>query len=229
MKSGAYSIYLHYGQCKKKRISKNINHDYFKIIDTEDKAYLLGFILADGCIQKKYGVNTISFHNSIEDISAIELFKNKVAFGNKLCFRKNNGKKDTVSIKGSSSIIIEDLSKFNILPNKTYDFNFEFPFEKIPNNLLRHFIRGFFDGDGTFTQNRFEFITTSLKFANQIINIICLQLDVDYRIRERKTKNVIEYMFYFKSKKISEKSIYIKKLYDWLYKDSKYFFRKKKI
>ena len=30
----------------------NLNKDYFKNIDNEEKAYWLGFIAADGCIYK---------------------------------------------------------------------------------------------------------------------------------------------------------------------------------
>ena len=40
----------------------------------------------------------------------------------------------------------KDLENFNIIPRKTYDLEFEFPFEKIPNKYLWDFIRGFFDG-----------------------------------------------------------------------------------
>ena len=29
---------------------KEYNHSYFEIIDSEDKAYFLGFIYADGCL-----------------------------------------------------------------------------------------------------------------------------------------------------------------------------------
>ena len=30
----------------------NVNHSYFRVIDSEEKAYWLGFLFADGCIRK---------------------------------------------------------------------------------------------------------------------------------------------------------------------------------
>ena len=41
-----------------------------------------------------------------------------------------------------------DLAKYGIIPRKTgHEF---LPIDEIPDNLIRHFIRGFFDGDGTY-------------------------------------------------------------------------------
>ena len=44
----------------------NFNEDYFEKIDTEDKAYFLGFIVADGCISSKF--NRISIIQKETDI-----------------------------------------------------------------------------------------------------------------------------------------------------------------
>ena len=41
-----------------------------------------------------------------------------------------------------------DLENLNITPRKTYDLDFSFPFEFIPEQYIWDFIRGFFDGDG---------------------------------------------------------------------------------
>ena len=212
------------------RQSTTANHNYFNKIDSEAKAYLLGFILADGCIQQDYGCNSIRLNNSIDDIEIGELFQKEIFPGNKLCFRQNPGKKDSFYIKGSSKEIIKDLGKFNILPNKTYDINFEFNFKLLPKKFLRHFIRGFFDGDGTFTNFRFEFITTSKNFGYQLIQIIENQFNVSHHFREKQGKNLIEYMFYFNCKKDKtyKKKQFIQDLYNWFYKDSTYFLKRKK-
>lgn len=212
------------------RQSKTAVHNYFNVINTEAKAYLLGFILADGCIQQGYGVNSIRLNNSTDDIEVGELFQKEIFPGNKLCFRKNIGKKDSFNIKGSSKEIIADLAKFNVKPNKTYDINFKFNFNTLPVKFLRHFIRGFFDGDGTFTNYRFEFITTSKNFGNQIIEIIENQFNVSHHFREKQGKNLIEYMFYFNCKKDKtyKKKDFIKDLYEWFYKDSICFLKRKK-
>lgn len=212
------------------RQSKTAIHNYFNVINTEAKAYLLGFILADGCITQGYGCNTVRLNNSIDDIEIGELFQKEIFPGNKLCFRKNPGKKDTFYIKGSSKEIIRDLGRFNIIPKKTYDIDFMFNFEVLPNEFLRHFIRGFFDGDGTFTSFRFEFITTSKNFGYQLIEIIENQFNVSHHFREKQGKNLIEYMFYFNCKKDKtyKKKHFIQDLYNWFYKDATCFLKRKK-
>jgi len=54
-----------------------INDRFFDEIDTEEKAYILGFLIADGCIKeekRKHKVShRIAFNNSIDDKEAIEL------------------------------------------------------------------------------------------------------------------------------------------------------------
>jgi hypothetical protein len=214
---------------RKYRTSKTAIHNYFNTIDSENKAYLLGFILADGCIEQGYGVNSISLRNAVDDLNIGELFQSEIFPGNKLSIRQNIGKKDSFSIKGSSKEIIKDLNSFNIFPNKTYDFNFIFPFQKLQNNFIRHFIRGFFDGDGTFTCYRFEFITTSKPFALQLIDLITNQFNCNYHLREKKTKNVTEYMFYFHTRHTNlTKFEFISNLHNWLYEDSTIYLQRKK-
>lgn len=62
------------------------------------------------------------------------------------------------------------INKYGILPNKTNDKNFKFPFEFIPKELHRHFIRGFMDGDGSINKSELRFAFTSEFFMNQIID-----------------------------------------------------------
>ena len=59
--------------------------------------------------------------------------------------------------------------KYKIVPRKTYDIDFNFPFETIPEELHRHFIRGFMDGDGSINFSELRFAFTSEKFMNQIM------------------------------------------------------------
>ena len=51
-----------------------LNGAYFKHIDTEAKAYLVGLLLADGCITKHHGVyRQIQLHLSTKDIEIVKL------------------------------------------------------------------------------------------------------------------------------------------------------------
>ena len=64
------------------------------------------------------------------------------------------------------------INKYKILPNKTRDIDFEFPFNTIPKKYHRDFIRGFMDGDGSINKTELRFVFTSKKFMNQIIAIL---------------------------------------------------------
>lgn len=213
-------------EVKNKGNSNLTNHDYFETINTERKAYLLGFFLADGCIQSNS--NAMSLSNSVDDLEILKIFKEEICQDNTLRITKMELTKDICCIKWSSSKMIRDLKNWHIEPRKTFDFNFKFPFEKLPKEMIRHFIRGFFDGDGHIHNkgDHIEFIMTSKDFAKQIINIFEERFDCTFRLREKQSKNVIEYMPSLLAK---NRYLLIPKIYNWFYKDSTIFLTRKKI
>lgn len=122
---------------------KKFNEDYFEVIDTPEKAYFLGFIFADGCLidnPKEYRYKlAIKIHNKDEDILErfISLLDSEVEV-----WRSKN--RDISEVGFSSKKMINDLKNIGIHQNKTYTI--EYP--KIDEKLERHFLRGYFDGDG---------------------------------------------------------------------------------
>lgn len=208
---------------KSKNVRNLTNHNYFDIIDTEIKAYLLGFLLADGCISKGYGVNTIVIHNSIDEYDIIKTFKEEICPENKILFRKNKSKKDTCSIKLSSSHMVDTLiNKYKIKPNKTFDFDFIFPFNEIDDKYIKHFIRGFFDGDGSIGSKHIEFLGTSYKFMCQLEEIFFKNIGCTCNRRIRKTKNTTQYYIYLNG---LHWKIILNKVYTCFYEDSIIFFK----
>jgi len=121
-----------------------LNDYYFENIDTEEKAYLIGFLLADGCITKHHGVyRQIQLHLSIKDFEIVELLKTETESTRKLYVSPNN---ERCMFRESSDIMVGHLSKFGIVPCKTGN---ETPnFSAIPGDLIRHTLRGLIDGDG---------------------------------------------------------------------------------
>jgi len=113
------------------------NENYFEKIDTEDKAYFLGFIVADGCIGDK--TNTISIIQK-ETFILYEFKKYTNSEGNVFTSKSRN-----ISSFGLSSAKTKsDLEKLGIHSNKTMVVKYP----NIPDNLHNHFMRGVFDGDG---------------------------------------------------------------------------------
>jgi len=122
----------------------DLDEHYFENIDTEEKAYFLGLILADGCITKK---NSLIISLQEEDKHILDKFIFKLKYGGKLrkIIPKNKNHKIQYSLSIGSKKIARDLMNLGIVPNKSLIV--EFP--NINNELLPHFIRGNFDGDGS--------------------------------------------------------------------------------
>ena len=121
------------------------NENYFNIIDSPHKAYLLGFITADGAIIGKYNSScAIEVHE--KDKALIEFAQAQInpdAMITK-CFTE---KKHNYRINFSSKQMCQDLKKYGIVPNKSKIIE-KIPEELIPSDLLRYYFRGLIDGDG---------------------------------------------------------------------------------
>jgi len=123
-----------------------VNDFYFSQIDSENKAYWLGFLMADGCVCGSD--NALVLGLSSKDRNHLEKFKNDLEAEIPIYDRlQHTGySKNTFfsSIKISSKQIKNDLQKNGIFPQKTFVAK---PIE-INNSFARHFWRGMVDGDG---------------------------------------------------------------------------------
>jgi len=123
------------------------NKRYFKIIDSEEKAYWLGFIYADGYVSGKY---ELAIQLKKVDLLHLEKFRDclgsnyPVTSFSKFTFGKYH---DISQIRIYSKIIVDDLLNHGIKNNKS--LTIKFPYSSLSKDLIRHFIRGFFDGDGS--------------------------------------------------------------------------------
>ena len=116
------------------------NHGFFKKW-SEEMAYILGFITADGNIMKSRYSYYLQFCLQKRDIDILNKMRKILAPKNKFSHYKPE---NTLSFKVGSTTIYKDLLKLGITANKT--FSVKPP--KIPKEYLRHYLRGFFDGDG---------------------------------------------------------------------------------
>ena len=130
---------------------KEIDSNIFEKIDTEEKAYWLGFLYADGYIS-----NENSFELSVQDKDSNHILKFKNFLkSNHIIQSKNttmNGKtfkQKRISIKDSQ--IAKDLRKHGCISNKSFTISFP---ELNSLDLYKSFIRGFFDGDGSIIKGK---------------------------------------------------------------------------
>lgn len=138
---GVYNKYPH-GYMQRKYC---IDESYFDNIDTQEKAYFLGILYADGCNQTD--VNTVSL--SLQEKDSDLLIKlNSFIYKNKPLRIKPNP-----NINHQTSLILTIHSKHiskrleELGCGKAKTFSLVFP-EWLNKDLYRHFIRGYFDGDG---------------------------------------------------------------------------------
>ena len=126
----------------------NFNQNLLEEINSAEKAYFLGFFCADGHLIKNR--NGIQFRLAIQDRDILEKI-NKLFSSNlpiKEYLPSGNGKQNVVVLTMVGKIFKNNLSKLNLPYDKTHYL--EFP-TYIQENLMSHFIRGYFDGDGWIT------------------------------------------------------------------------------
>lgn len=123
----------------------------FDKIDTEEKAYWLGFLYADGNVSST--INNVEISLSARDIDHLKKFnifiKNKadVKIQTSKC---NNKEYLRCRLTITSKYFKNQLIKLGCIPNKSLVL--KFPSNKIINKkLVNHFIRGYVDGDGSIT------------------------------------------------------------------------------
>lgn len=117
----------------------------FKKIDTEEKAYWLGFLYADGSVGSKEA--KIELGLAEKDFNHLQKFKNFIGLNNKISYRE---KTKSYRYCFRSQEMKNDLIQLGCIPKKSLLLNFPSS-SQVPEYLIRHFIRGYFDGDGHFT------------------------------------------------------------------------------
>jgi hypothetical protein len=145
MSSTNVRVYLKRRGEKMRNTTYFSDFNFFDEINTEAKAYILGFIYADGCLHR----NSLSISLALKDIEILERIKLEMRSERVITKMHNSGFGDgslACNLTITSSVLREGLIKQGITERKTETCNFP----EIPEAYLRHFIRGYVDGDGSF-------------------------------------------------------------------------------
>lgn len=211
---------------EKEKLIRHRKHEFdfffFKVIDTEEKAYWLGFLYADGCVTK----NSLKLELQERDEGHLQkLLLSINATTTKITKRKDGIKSSFVIL--NSKEVVEDLIKNGCMRKKT--FKIKFPTYEILNEKLQHhFMRGYFDGDGCIHKrkkrtgvNSFSIIGTD-DFVQKYKDILFsgIQKSNDVKLYDTPSKGIKG--FYIGGNK------QIEKIYDFLYKDATVFLDRKK-
>lgn len=124
----------------------NLKEDYFETIDSEDKAYFLGYIIGDGNVFTDYCDNgysaTISITANEADIEILELFIKQIGASTKIGKDGRGARQAYVR----SNKIAQDLSNYGVVPRKTLSTYLP---TNIPDCFMKDLIRGICDSDGS--------------------------------------------------------------------------------
>lgn len=160
------------------------NEHYFDVIDTYSKAYIVGFIAADGSIVKNPRSNNYSLTITIkyEDKDVLEFIKQEIGNTHKLVeiIRPSSFDRNKIihhiRYAFSSKSIIDALFKLGIAPNKS--LTMPNIISNIPYKFRDAFIIGYFDGDGS--------VTTRDGLYKNDNNILCRDYSLYIQIRGTK-------------------------------------------
>lgn len=148
--SSRFSNYLKDNGIEVKQMRHKIyfKNDTFNKINTEEKAYWLGFLYADGNVRSG-DRSGMEIGLSKKDVNHLYKFRDFLESAHKISFRKNKlGESCRISI--SDAQMHSDLINLGCTPRKSLTLKFP-TYNQVPKHLHRHFIRGYFDGDGGIT------------------------------------------------------------------------------
>jgi hypothetical protein len=132
------------GRLNNSRLSLDV--DYFKIINTTDKAYWLGFICADGTIKKSNDKVTLAS----KDFEVIQNFRTAINSGHTIGKNTSIDKRtqkiyESWSIQIGNALFVANLINLGVTSKKSDVLNFP----NIEEKYYPYFIAGLFDGDGS--------------------------------------------------------------------------------
>lgn len=203
------------------------DHNFFSN-DTEESFYLAGFLAADGNIAHCKGRNPILKINlSSKDECHLDLIRNLLGATNPIT-RQQSTLKCTDKIYHQSALRItskqlcNDLVKFNIVPRKTNIYSF--PIWIKNHQHLNHFMRGYFDGDGSISKrnNYYYFnICGTKSFVTTYSDLIYTHCNVSLGMDSGASKQDFKIIRATSRKKLVA-------IFSFLYKNSSIFLDRKK-
>ena len=192
----------------------NIDETFFDIIDTEEKAYFLGFLYADG--YNNTDRNSVALSLKEDDKDILEKLNNLLQPKKPLQYVKikTTNSSNQYRLVIANKHISQKLVELGCDKAKTYSLMF--PSEKqVPRHLIRHFVRGYFDGDGCVSNRVFSMVGTEC-FLISVQKIMIDKLGLTktkFDKRHKNRENNITSIRYCGSGNI-------RKIMEWFYADA---------
>jgi len=209
-------------------VTNPIKHeDFFEIIDTEEKAYILGFLIADGYIIKdKRGRSPVwGIELQREDKYILEKFNEIIgANRNVIDFERDRTNSPTHKVDKTyssrllipSSKMVNDLKKYGIIQQKCHIIKFP---TNIDEKFTSHLIRGIFDGDGCISGKAVSFAGNEY-ILGSIRNILVDKINLNNVKLQKPEDHCCSFIFSSKQN--------VKDFYNYIYTDATIYLTRKK-
>lgn len=205
------------GLSTQRKFKVNFNRTVFDSISTESDAYFLGLLLADGYINNSRGMVRLKLKGS--DVDILEKFCDYLEMprdcikgeihsetGNLQCY-----------IGIHSTELISRLESYNIFQAKSFK---EKPYYNIKSELIPHYLRGYFDGDGCIRSN---LNSINVCGSKEILKFFCDVLEKELGI----VKKECSFLQYSNMYKIEFCGNNMMKILNYLYADSNVYLKRK--
>lgn len=198
----------------------NIDINFF-FKESADLAYLLGLIASDGNIHSNE--NRVEIELQQSDGELLERIKERIKLERPIKYYEcNNGYKKS-KLYFYSKEIKDKLAEYNLVPQKTYSNNFNFPY-LLKKEYWIDYVRGLFDGDGSIKKNNsitFQIDSSKLEILKCIQNLL-KEYNIETSITSEKKVNIVLYRLYCYGKEKNNK------IYNLFYQDKNCLYLKRK-
>lgn len=207
---------------KKKR---HINEAFFETSSwSTGMAWVLGLLFADGNMEKSNPVFRLNQRSpdGLQKVLNLMRSSHMISAKDKMSYKGVISGK-IYSFKVWNKKLYNDLLNLGLTPAKST----EMKFPDVPPKYMNHFIRGLYDGDGSFYINRFDgaiisqYRNGSLDFITAVTDILQKELNIPITIHrnekfntyyikiQQKIKELVEYLY-----KGAVEAIYLTEKYD---------------
>ena len=200
-----------------------INETFFNIIDMQEKAYFLGILYADGCNSTERNSITLALKKDDNDIlkklSALVYQNNDRPLecrpGRIVKLNGRNYKSNGLyALTMASKTISERLNELGVVKAKTHKITFP---TFLSHELISHFVRGYFDGDGSVSLKKSGQTILSIigtrKFCKSLQDIINKKLNLNPTVCHAKKGSKVQQF-------ALHGNIVCLKFLNWMYKDA---------
>jgi intein/homing endonuclease len=203
-----------YGKLVDRRYS--VDETFFENVDTQEKAYILGWFYSDGNVRMD---GKIRIQIQEEDSYILDRIAKIMKYSGPLHDvpppKKFPHRKSQKVLDIGRKTLASQLIRLGCQPNKSLILRFP-DSNMVPEYLLRHFVRGYFDGDGSARlRNRnlgISFTSTDI-FLNELDRQVLTPMGIESKMYYRRKGKNSATLFINKQK-------YIKPMFQYMYQDS---------